>query len=676
MPAYTQDTRPIRVTTALGANALLLTRFTAQEGVSMPFVYHLDLLSVDDAIDAQKLLRTPATITLELHDGQKRYFSGIINRFVQMDSAPDELTAYRAEVVPWFWFLTLSRDCKIYQKKSVPDIIQQVFKDAGYTDFELSLGATFKPRDFCVQYRETHFNFVSRLMEEEGIFYFFKHTDSKHTMVLSDKQGAFMPGLIATASVGSRAQEHEDSIVSVEKEYAVYVGKVTLSEYDFEQPKLTLRSEVTGKGKEEVHDYLPVQYTTLDDGNRYARIQLEAEEATHQSIRGHGTCRYFQSGNRFELKGHYRTDVNGPYVLTQVGHTADAGDFRSGSGALQYYNEFVAIPFSVPYRPLAKTEKPVIRGTQTALVVGQAGEEIYVDKHGRVKVQFYWDRVGKKDENSSCWVRVATPWAGKGWGEVTIPRIGNEVVVEFLEGDPDRPLIIGSVYNADQTPPFTLPAAGIQMGIKSRSSKGGGGYNEITMQDTKGKELITIHGQFDMETTIEHDERIKVIHDQTISIGNDRTESVGKDEKISIAGNRTETVAKDESITINGNRKENVAKDESITITGARTESVGKKETVNIAAERAVSVSKDDTLSVGGNRVTSVAGSDQLKVDKKLTIDVADEITLKTGDASIVMKKDGTITIKGKDITLQASGKINLKATSDVAIKGSKVTQN
>src|SRR5688572_5731034 len=225
MPAYTQDTRPIRVTTALGANALLLTRFTAHEGVSMPFLYHLDLLSENDAIDAQALLRTPATITVELHDGQKRYFSGMIRRFVQLDSAPDKLTSYRAEVVPWLWFLTLTRDCRIFQRKTVPDIIQNVFKDLGFSDFEFNLGYNFKPREFCVQYRETHFNFVSRLMEEEGIFYFFKHTDKKHTLVLTDKMAAVVNGLIPTASTGSRSKEDEDSIISIESEHSVYIGK-------------------------------------------------------------------------------------------------------------------------------------------------------------------------------------------------------------------------------------------------------------------------------------------------------------------------------------------------------------------------------------------------------------------------------------------------------------------
>jgi type VI secretion system secreted protein VgrG len=675
MPGYSQDTRPIRVTTTLGANALLLTRFAGYEGVSTPFSFQLDMVSENAAIDANAMLRTPVTVTLDLHDGQKRHFHGLINRFTQLGTEASALTGYRAEIVPWFWFLTLARDCRIFQKKNVIEIIETIFKDNGYQDFEVKASG-LKKRDFCVQYRETNFNFISRLMEEEGLFYFFKHSDSKHTLVIADNKGAVTPGLISIARIGSAAKPTEDMIESVERDHSVYVGKVTLSEYDWQQPSLTLRTEATGTGKEEVHDYWPQLYTTPEDGHRYARLRLEAEEATQQTIRGHGHCRFLQGGYQFTLEGHYRGDFNKPYTLLEVHHTADVGDYRSDTGTFHYYNEFVAIPHALPPRPRLRTLKPYIRGTQTALVVGAAGEEIYVDKHGRIKVQFYWDREGKKDENSSCWVRVASPWAGKGWGNVTIPRIGNEVVVEFLDGDPDRPLIIGSVYNAEQAPPFTLPGAGIQMGMKSRSSKGGGGYNEITVTDTKGKELITIHGQYDMETTIEHDERIEVKNNQTITIGVDRTESVGANETISIGGDRSESVSKDESISIEGGRTETVGDDESVSIGKGRSVSVGKDDSLDVKDNHSVAVGKDQTLTVQGKRTTKIGKDDQLQVGKKLVIEAGEQIQLKTGDATITMKKDGTIDIKGKDISIQGSGKITVKASSDVVVKGSKVLSN
>jgi type VI secretion system secreted protein VgrG len=671
MAEYTQQNRPMRAKTALGPDVLLLSRFSGHEGVSIPFVYHLDLSSKDDKIDPKALLRTPITITID-HSAGKRFINGFVNRFSQGDSTED-LTSYRAEIVPWLWFTTLSKDCKIYQNKSAVDIIQEVFSALGYSDFELQVRGSIPVREYCVQYRETHFNFVSRLMEEEGIFYFFKHSDGKHTMVLSDDKEAFEPTTPASARVGMKGLANEDIVTSVEREHFVHIGKVTLSEYDWLQPNLSLRTQSTGPGKEEVHDYgLPV-YTTIEGGQRYARIQLEAEEVTHHTVRGHSTCRFFASGHRFDLKEHYRPDVNGAYVLTEVHHSADNGDYLSGGGDFQYFNEFVCIPKGIPYRAPARAQKPLIQGSQTALVVGPAGEEVYTDKYGRIKVQFYWDRDGKKSDDSSCWVRVSSPWAGKGWGAISVPRINNEVVIEFLEGDPDQPLVVGSVYNAEQTVPFTLPGQMIQMGMKSRSSKGGGGYNEITLTDTKGKELITIHGQFDMDTMIEHDDRMTVGNDQTISIGNNRTETVGNNESITISGNRTEAVAKDETITISGKRTETVEKDESITINGARTETVAKDETIDVGGARSTSIGKDETVNIAGKRTTQVEKDEVLDVGKKMAVVAADEIVVKTGDASITMKKDGTITIKGKDIKFEASGKITGKASSDVVLKGSKV---
>jgi type VI secretion system secreted protein VgrG len=382
----------------------------------------------------------------------------------------------------------------------------------------------------------------------------------------------------------------------------------------------------------------------------------------------------------------------------------------------EYGNSFTCIPDSVPFRPRRITPRPTVHGVQPAVVVGPGGEEIYCDKHGRVKVQFFWDREGKRDENSSCWVRVSQDYAGKGWGAVTIPRIGQEVIVDFVEGDPDQPIITGRVYNADQTPPYPLPGKKMVSGLKSDSTPGGGGYNEYIMDDTKGNELIREHGQFDKESTIEHDERhhIKhdrqknIDHDETTKVGHDRTETVGNNETITIHGNRgetvdknetivihggrtenvdknesitiggarTENVAKDESITIGGGRTENVSKDESITIGGGRTESVAKNESITIGGARTESVAKDEGISINGGRTTTIAKADALSVGKTLAVTAADSITLTTGSASITMNKDGTIVIKGKDITINGSGQITGKASKDVVWKGQKILQN
>jgi type VI secretion system secreted protein VgrG len=669
MPGYSQADRPIRVTTPLGEDALLLAAFSGVEGVSMPFELRLSMLSDDAAVSAADLLRQPVAITLRLADDSERTLHGLVRRFVQQGTA-EALTAYQAEVVPWLWFLSLSHESRIYQNLTTLQIVEQVFRDRGFADFESRCTKAYPTREFCVQYRETHLDFVSRLLEEEGIFYFFEHSADRHLLVLADAGSAVQPcpEMPAARMAPQAAAGGDDVVTSLHMEESAVVGKVVLKDYDFLQPSLNLESSISAADPEEFYDY-PGEFAAPDEGERRARIRLEAAGALRQVIRGQSTCRGFASGFRFDLAEHPRPDTNQAYMLLQVQHTASAGDFRSSTGgAPGYRNQFLAIPHAVPFRPPPVTPHPVVHGSQTALVVGPAGEEVWVDSHGRIKVQFYWDRVGKKDENSSCWVRVAQPWAGKGWGAVQIPRIGNEVVVEFLEGDPDRPLVTGSVYNAEQTPPFELPGAGIQMGMKSRSSKGGGGYNEITLTDTRGTELITIHGQYDMDTAVEHDQRLTVGNDESISVGANETVSVGK--------NRSTSVGTDDSLSVGGNRSSSIDKDDSLDVTGNRSVSVGKDESVEVSGKRTVAVTREEALSVGEKRTVEVDKDDLLKVGKKLVIDAGDEITIKTGKASIVMKKDGTITIKGKDIKVDASGKINGKASGDIVLKGAKVLQN
>ena len=680
MAKYSQANRPMRVDSALGEDALLLEGFSGTEGVSTPFGYTLDLLSENASIAPADVLRKPAWVTIKTPDGGERIIHGLVRSLAQLGRS-EELTSYRAEVVPWLWFLSLSSDCKIFQNLSVPEIVEQVFKGLGYADFQLKLVKSHPKRPFCVQYRETHLNFVSRLLEEEGIFYFFEHSKSKHMLTLADDNSAVKPcpgqaKARMAADVG-RWQE-EDVVTSWEQEAAVHTGKVTLRDYDFQQPSLNLESSVAGAQPEEWYHY-PGNYVALDEGERYARLQLEAEEAREQIVRGAGNCRTFQSGYRFELKEHYRKDANQPYMLLELRHAGRAGDYRSWESApFDYRNDFLAIPYSVPYRPLRVTPKPRIWGTQTALVVGKSGEEIWTDKDGRVKLQFYWDRLGKKDENSSCWVRVSSLWAGKNWGAIHIPRLGQEVVVGFLEGDPDFPVVIGRLYNSEQVPPYGLPGNQTQSGIKSRSYKGGGtdNFNEIRFEDKKGGEELYIHAEKDKRVMVEHDRTESVGRNENITIGNDRTEGVGKNENITIGANRTESVGKDESVSVTKNQSLEVGENRSRSVGKDESVSVSKNQTLDIGQNRTETVAKNEEVSVGENRTHNVAKNDALTVGKKLLIDVGDEITIKTGDASITMKKNGDIQIKGKEIKVVGSGKIGIKADSEVNIKGSKVTNN
>jgi type VI secretion system secreted protein VgrG len=598
--AYSQANRPMKVESALGTDVLLLEGFSGVEGVSQPFAYTVELLSEDPAIPADKVLRTPLALTIRCPDGSDRLVHGLVRSLSQLGRS-DELVSYRAEVVPWLWFLSLSTDCKIFQNLSVPEIVEEVFKDSGYSDFQFKLVKTYPKRVFCVQYQESRLAFVSRLLEEEGIFYFFEHSSSKHVLTLADDNGAVKPcpgqAVARMASTPGQWQE-ADVVTAYECEDAVHTGKVTLRDYDAEQPLLQLESSIAGNEPEEAYHY-PGKYTTLDEGERSARIQLEAEEALRRVVRGSGTCRTFQTGYRFELKEHYRKDANQPYLLLELRHSGRAGDYLSWDSApFDYHNDFVAIPYSVPYRPLQTTPKPRIWGNQTALVVGKAGEEIWTDKHGRIKVQFYWDRLGKKDENSSCWIRVAQPWAGKGWGSLSIPRIGQEVVVEFLEGDPDLPLVTGSVYNADQAPPYDPAKGGVVSGLRSNTHKGKG-YNEMSMDDTAGKEKITIHSQYDMSTTIEHDD--------------------------------AQTVKNNRTITVDGTHTENIKKDTTINVTEGKQSNKVKKEIV----------------------ITSESAS--------IHVTASTEIKLEVGQSKLLMKKDGSIELSGVAIAVKGSQEVRTK---------------
>jgi type VI secretion system secreted protein VgrG len=601
MAKYSQTNRPMLLETSLEEDELLLEGLAGGEGVSKPFGYTLELLSQNPAVPPDKVLRSPVCVTLSTANGE-RYFHGIVRSFTQLGQS-EELTSYRAEVVPWLWFLSLSSDCKIFQNLSVPEIVEQVFTGLGYKDFQLKLVKSYPKRLYCVQYRETHLNFVSRLLEEEGIFYFFEHTKTKHTLILADDNNAFKPcpgQETARMATTPGAWQKEDVVLALELEDAVHTGKVTLRDYDPEQPLLSLEGAVVGKEPEEFYTY-PGRYTVVEEGERYARLQLEAEEAQRHVIRGESNCGAFTTGYRFDLKEHYAKDANQSYVLTEIRHTARAGDYRSwDSTPIDYRNDFLAIPAKVPYRPFRHTPKPRVWGTQPALVVGKKGEEIWTDKHGRVKIQFYWDRLGKKDENSSCWVRVSHPWAGKGWGSLSIPRIGQEVLVEFLEGDPDLPIIVGKVYNADQMPPYDPSKGGVVSGLRSNTHKGKG-YNEMSMDDTAGKEKITIHAQYDMSTTVEHDDTQHIVSgNRTINID---------------AGTHTETIKGDTTINVTDGKQSN---------------------TVNKSID-----------------ITSKTAYIHLKADT--------EIQLEVGSSKLLMKKDGTIEMTGIDIAVKGSKMVTIK---------------
>ncbi len=702
----TQENRPIQITSPLGDDVLLFYRMHGVERLSELFEYELELLSTKDGIKANEILGKTVTIHIELENGGKRHFNGFVTRFGQFGHNGGYF-CYRAVVRPWLWFLTRAANCRSFQNKTVPDIVKQVFRDQGFSGFHERLSGSYRSREYCVQYRESDFAFVSRLMEEEGIYYFFDHTNGKHDLILADSVSAHdhVPGYEKIpyhpedSLNDSTRKEH---IFEWEVSTEVQTGKYVLTDYDFKKPRsgLMAKSSVTRGHPHSSYEWFdyPGEYVEVGDGEHYVRQRIEELEAQYECCEGKANARGVSVGSLFTLEDHPLGSLNREYLIVFASYRLQLDDYLSSSDAAGvdkvFECSFRAMDRTIPYKPPRVTTRPAVRGPQTAVVVGPSGEEIYVDKYGRVKVQFRWDRYGTGDENSSCWVRVSHPWAGKQWGMISIPRIGQEVIVDFLEGDPDQPIITGRVYNADQMPPYDLPANMTQSGMKSRSSKGGGtsNFNEFRFEDKKGSEHIFLHAEKDQMIEVEHDESHwvghdrskKIDHDEKVKVGNDRTETVGNNESITIGKNRTENVGANETITIAKNRDESVGENETITIAKNRTEDVGENEQVNIGKDRQHAIGQNETIQIGKNqtldvaekRETSIGKDDMSQVGKKYYLDAGDEITLKTGDASINMKKDGTIQIKGKDITIVGSGKISIKASGDMVLKGSKIAQN
>jgi type VI secretion system secreted protein VgrG len=754
-----QAPRVMEITTPLGADALLFHRMSAREELSRLYEYRIDLLSSRSDINLDEIMGKNVTVKLELPEGQKRFFNGYVSRFAQMGTR-ERYYMYSATVRPWLWFLTRRSNCRIFQGMTVPAIIEKIFKDHdAVADVELELSGNYGAWEYCVQYRESDFNFVSRLMEQEGMYYFFKHRDNRHTVVIADSYTAHSAvegyAEIPFIPVGRSVRPTHEHVSDWSYEREIQPGRLVMDDYNFETPSLDLQSktQVTRNHKMadyEVYDY-PGEYEVTGDGEQYVKTRLEEIQTHFETIQAQSNARGITVGSLFKLTGHTRANQNREYLITGASCNLEYSDYPGlGSGGSNYSCNFSAMNSSQPFRAQTITRKVLVQGPQTAVVTGPSGDEIYTDKYGRVKVQFHWDREGKNDENTSCWMRVSHPWAGKNWGAISIPRIGQEVIVDFLEGDPDRPIITGRVYNAEQMPPWDLPANATQSGILSRSSKGAGvpNANAIRMEDKKGSEQLWIHAEknqdievendethwvgHDRKKTIDNDETTLVKHDRTETVGNNETitigvnrvESVGSNETITIGSNRTETVGVNETITIGSNRTISVGASETATVALQRTHSVGVNETITVGAAQeitvgaaqaitvgavqAITVGANQTISVGaaqsidvgaarsvdvganasmkvgadesrsvtGGRSTTVGKDDSLKITNNLVIDAGDSVTIKTGSASITMKKDGTITIKGKDITIDGSGKINVKASSDIIMKGSKILQN
>jgi type VI secretion system secreted protein VgrG len=679
-----------------------------------------------------------------------RHFHGYVTSvdFVDKDGPS---AAYRLVLRPWLSLLANKTNCRIFQNKSVPDIIKQVFQDCELAEVDDSLTGEYSKYDYIVQYRETDLNFVSRLMEREGIYYYFRHAESSHTLVLADSISAHQALPSCPELRYLPPDKHRDTHIEYVDRWQVTQqvtsGAVTLRDFDFERTRADLTATIStpkdhAAADFELYDY-PGGYRLRSDGQAQARVRLEQAQEPFQRSAGHTNARGLAVGGLLKLTEHPREDQNHEYLVTWAGMSLIGHDPRSGGGLAPTFScEFGAIDSAVPFRTFPKTKKSVVEGPQTAIVVGKSGEEIWTDQYGRVKVQFHWDREGEHNENSSCWVRVAQVWAGSNWGAIHIPRIGQEVIVDFLEGDPDRPIITGRVYNASNMPPYGLPGNQTQSGIKSRSTKGGAvpNANEIRFEDRKRSEEFFIQAEKDLNSVVKNNETasvgadrsrtvgandalsvgknrkvdvgvnetikigadesltvggnetITVTGNDTISIGGNETLSVGGNQSASVGGNDSTTVAGNQTLLVTGNRSETVAAAEEITVAGARavtvggaqavtivgglTENVAGSVSVHIGGKRSEAVGSDESVSIAGGQTVTVGKKGALKVSQQLVIDAGDEIVLKAGEASITLKKNGDIVLKGKNLTGDASGKMSLKAAADLLLKGSKISQN
>ncbi len=716
MGDLTQANRPMSVDTPLGADKLLLEKFRGTEAVSEPFRFYLDVVSPGDTpVEFDKILGQSITVSLMLESGDKRHFNGICRRFVEtgMVRGPhmdNPVITYQAELVPEAWTLTRQVNSRLWQEKSVKDILEEVLQGVT-TSFKLQ--TTYEPRDYCVQYRETDFEFISRLMEEEGIFYFFQHDDGSHTMVIADDKSAHEdisePAKVIYRRPGDDAEESAESQYRIQiwrKAQELRSGKTTLWDHKFEMTgknfeasetilpdaqagTISHKLEVAGNSDWERYDF-PGRFAKRFDGitpagseqsdklgkisednTRTAKIRQEQETAPSIRVTGVGNVRTFMAGSKFKLASHF--DANGDWMLTRVEHRATLeGAYTGSRGAVpfRYANAFECMPDAIPFRPQMVQPRPIIEGPQTATVVGTEGKEIFTDKYGRVKVQFHWDREGQEDEKTSCWLRVATLWAGKQWGSVFLPRVGQEVVVAFLDGDPDRPLVVGSVYNDQQMPPYELPDNETISGIKSNSSTGGEGFNEIRFQDKADEEEIYVHAQKDYNVVVENDKNTHILNDMQLHVVNDRKELIDNDNDVHIGNDHKELVSNDFHLHVANDYLELIDNDYHQHVKNDSKELIDNDFDQAIKGDKKVKIDGDQSFEVGGDNKQKTGGDDTVSVGGESVVDASGNITLKSGGTIILDAP--TIVLKGSSgVTLVVGGNFVKVSSAGVDIQGS-----
>ncbi|MFK7767235.1 MAG: type VI secretion system Vgr family protein [Mariniblastus sp.] len=662
-----QENRQARIDTPLGEDVLLLQYFSGTESISRDFAYEATVVSKDPAIDGQKIVGKQISITYFDEDGRERHFNGYVSRFEYSDQVeePTKLTCYNLTLVPWLWFLKHNQDCQIFQEMAAPDIIKQIFQELGFNDFQMKLTEDYAVREFCVQYRETDFNFVSRLMEEEGIFYYFEHSKDKHIMVLADSPSGYFELNEPEVKYKPIGQKQFQQLHGWRHVFEFRPGKMAQKDFNFKVPTDPLLTDkksavkFEGSSNFEVFEY-PGRYDESPEGDRLTKVRVQEIEAEHNHVVGSGMYLKFTPGGTFSIADHSNpAEIGKAYALVEV-FTEFNSNFGFGNEELvDFRNEFRCIPAETTYRPRRVTKKPFVEGPQTAIVTTD-GQEIVVDEHARVKVQFHWDRYGTKDINSSCWIRVSSAHAGQGWGCIDHPRQDEEVIVSFLDGDPDRPIITGRVYNGDNPVPFPLKGAGENSKNKKRrgnttKSYEAEGYNELTMDDTAGEEQIRIHAQHNLDTVIEHDETWTVHHDRTKVVDNIEDNTIGVDQNSRVGNNRTMQVGVNHDEVIGNNQSIQIGVQKDEVIGDVANENVGRLKTITVGEEMNVQIGFKSTEQIGVEKIVTVGENYELVAGKKVHITC--------GGSSVTLESNGDVTISGKEFFFEASGKVNMKGS-------------
>jgi type VI secretion system secreted protein VgrG len=687
-------------------------RFEGYEGISQLFEITVTI-GVAATLVFEDVVRKKATLTVVVGEGEERTLSGIVSRIEQGNPAP-AWSEYRLTIVPWAWMLQHRLNSRIFQEMSTPAIVKQVLDGAGAAEgkaYAFAMQGTYALRDYCVQYRESDWDFVCRLLEEEGIFYYFDQTGATDKLVLADAVSAYpaIEGdatLLFRPSVGALAAPDVDNhVLRFNLSEELRAGKTTLRDWNFLKPSLSLETTASWSNDTgvEAYDY-PGDYVVKGDGDTFVKVRLDELTAARVVGNADSLCPRLAAGATFTLSDHPRESFNAKYLVTSVRHSGTVAHMQGPEEDHddRYRNAIELMPATVLFRPPRVTRRPQIHGMQTAIVVGPAGEEIYTDENGRVKVQFHWDRLGKSDEKSSCWIRVAQIWASGAFGAVFIPRIDDEVVVSFLEGNPDRPLIVGSVYHGTNVPPYALPGEKTKSTIKSRSTPKGDAttFNELRFEDKKGSEEVFLQAQKDWTILVKNDKNQKVGHDETLEIDNDRTKTVKHDQTgtvqhddaLTVQHDQTLTVQHDRSVTVQNDHTEAVSGNQSITITKAQTvkiddkqditvektrslvvsddvtESFSKKHTVTVGGDvsqtlqskRTLNLTGDDAATIGGKQTTKITGNLDETVGGSRSMTVTGNVTITSGASTVTIKPSGEITIKGTQITIDADGPVKV----------------